>query len=204
MNLRKPGKNTTDMMLLFLLRVQDNNVLPKWYEDTTGLCFDCLEDGDLHITSQHLNPPAAISIYGWGYLARHYCAYANGLPCLFRLRSPPFTLQLKLPHLCVKFWETNYKNALQQVLCKLWFICYLSSYSFVKTCFRNYVFTNHGGISAESITIAKSSLISEPLDMTVHRQVNVHHKHISVGSKFFAKLYETLFEINKPNPSCIG
>ena len=76
--------------------------------------------------------------------------------------------------------------------------------SFVKNWFRNYVFTNHDGISAESITIAKSSLISELLDMTVHRQVNVHHKHISVGSIFFGKLCETLFEINKLNPSCIG
>ena len=70
----------------------------------------------------HLNPPAAISIYGWRYQARHYCAYANGLPCLFCLRAPPFTLQLKLLQPCVSFWETNYKNALQQVLCKLWSI----------------------------------------------------------------------------------
>ena len=70
----------------------------------------------------HLNPPAAISIYGWRYQARHYCAYANGLPCLFCLRAPSFTLQIKLLHPCVSFWGTNYKNALQQVLCKLWFI----------------------------------------------------------------------------------
>ena len=52
MNSHKPGKSTTDMMLLSLLRVQDNSILPKWYEETTGHCFDCLEDGDLHMTSQ--------------------------------------------------------------------------------------------------------------------------------------------------------
>ena len=33
--------------------------------------------------------------------------------------------------------------------------------------------------------------------MTVHRQVNVHQKHISIASNFSAKLYETRFEINK-------
>ena len=58
----------------------------------------------------HLNPPATISIYGWRFQARHYCAYNNGLPCLFRLRAPPFTLQLKLLHSFVSFWETNYKK----------------------------------------------------------------------------------------------
>ena len=35
----------------------------------------------------HLNPLAAISIYEWRYQARHYCTYANGLPCLFHLGS---------------------------------------------------------------------------------------------------------------------
>ena len=75
----------------------------------------------------HLNPPAAISIYGWRYQARHYCAYANGLPCLFCLRAPPFTLQIKLLDPSVSFLGTNYKNALQQVLCKHWSIYYLSS-----------------------------------------------------------------------------
>ena len=55
----------------------------------------------------HLNPPAAIPIYGWRYQARHYCAYANGLPCLFCLRAPPFTLQIKLLHTCVSFLGTN-------------------------------------------------------------------------------------------------
>ena len=44
----------------------------------------------------HLNPPAAISIDGWRNQARHYCAYANGLPCLFCLRASLFTLQIKL------------------------------------------------------------------------------------------------------------
>ena len=87
----------------------------------------------------HLKPSAAISIYGQRYHARHYCAYANGLRCLFCLRAPPFTLQLKLLHPCVTFWVKNYKNALQQDPCNLWFICYLSwSKSFEKYCFRNY------------------------------------------------------------------
>ena len=35
--------------------------------------------------------------------------------------------QIKLLHACVSFLGTYYKNALQQVLCKLWFIYYLSS-----------------------------------------------------------------------------
>ena len=109
MDRRKPGKSITGMMLFSLLSVQDSNILPKWYEETTGLC------------TYYLNPPAAIFIYGWRYQGRHNCAYANGLPCLFRLRAPTFTLQRKLLHPCVIFWETSYKNALQQVLCKLWF-----------------------------------------------------------------------------------
>ena len=86
----------------------------------------------------HLNPPAAISIYGWRYQARHYCAYANGLPCLFCLRAPPFTLNIKLLNPRVNFRRTNYMNSLQQVLCKLWFIYYLSS----STSFEKYWFKN--------------------------------------------------------------
>ena len=70
----------------------------------------------------HLNPPAAIFIYGWRYQARHYCAYDNGLPYLFCLRAPPFTLQLKLLHPYVSFWVTNYKNALQQVLSRRFYL----------------------------------------------------------------------------------
>ena len=50
----------------------------------------------------------------------------------------------------------------------------------------------------------QNSLLSKVLDMTVYRQVNVHHKHISIASNFFAKLCETRFEINKLNLSCIG
>ena len=89
----------------------------------------------------HLNPPAAISIYGWGYQARHYCTYPNGLPCLFYLRAPPFTLQIKLLHPCVSFFGTNQKSALQQVLCKLGFNYYLSSSkSFKKYWFKNFVY----------------------------------------------------------------
>ena len=116
MNQHKPGKSTTGMMLLSLQRVQDSIILPKWYEETAGLCFDCPE---MVTCTYHLNPPAAISIYGRRYQARHYCPYANGLPCLFGLRIPPFTLQLKLLHTCVSLGEINYRNALQQVLCRL-------------------------------------------------------------------------------------
>ena len=126
------------MKLLSLLRVQDNNVLPKWYEKTTRLCFDCPADGDLHIPCQ---PTCSHLSHGWRYQARHYCAYANGLPYLFCWRAPPFTLQIKLLHPCVRLWGTNYKNALQQVLCKLWFFYYLSlSKSFEKCRFENYVY----------------------------------------------------------------
>ena len=66
---------------------------PENYIYTYGaLPFDSPEDGDL---DKLLNPPSTISIFGWRYQARHYCAYANGLPCLFRVRAPSFTLQLK-------------------------------------------------------------------------------------------------------------
>ena len=122
-NQHKPGKSTTGMMLLSLLRVQDNNILPKWYEETTGLCFDCPEDDDLHIPSQ----PTCSHFSLWVEVqAKHCCAYANRVPCLFCLRAPPFTVQIKLLHPCVSFLGTSYKNALQQVLWKLWFIYYLS------------------------------------------------------------------------------
>ena len=52
MNQHQPGKSTTGMMLFSLLRVQDTIIFPKWYEDTTKLCFNCPEDGDLHVPSQ--------------------------------------------------------------------------------------------------------------------------------------------------------
>ena len=137
MTQHKVKKSTTSMILLSLLRVQDNIILPKCYEKTTGICFDSPEDGDLH---KLLNPPSAISVFGWRYQARHYCAYANGLPCLFCLKAPCFTLQRKLLHTCVRFLWTNYKNALQQVLSKLWFIYYLFSWkSFEKCWFKSIV-----------------------------------------------------------------
>ena len=60
-NQHNPGKSTTGMMLPSLLRVQDNNILSKWYEETTGLCFDCPADGDLHIPSQ----PTCSHFYLW-------------------------------------------------------------------------------------------------------------------------------------------
>ena len=49
------------MMLLSLLMVEDNNILPKWYVEITGLCFDCPEDADLHIPSQ----PTCSHFYLW-------------------------------------------------------------------------------------------------------------------------------------------
>ena len=58
MNQRKPRRSTMDMMLLSLLRVQDNYILPKWCEETAGL-FCCPEDGKLHIPitiSTHVQP----------------------------------------------------------------------------------------------------------------------------------------------------
>ena len=89
----------------------------------------------------HLYEPAAISFYGWRYQVRHYCTYADGLKYLFRLRALLFTLQLKLLHHGVSFWEKNYTNAFKQVLCKPWFMYYLySSKSFGKYRFRKYVY----------------------------------------------------------------
>ena len=52
MKRQKPGKSATGMMLLSLLRVQGNNILPKWYEETKGLCFNCPKNGELHMPSQ--------------------------------------------------------------------------------------------------------------------------------------------------------
>ena len=52
MKQHKPGNSTTGMILLSLLRMQDNIILPKWYEDTSGICFDCPDDGGLHIPSE--------------------------------------------------------------------------------------------------------------------------------------------------------
>ena len=52
MNRHQPKKSTTGMMFLFLLRMEDNIILPNKFEETTGLCFDCLGDGYLHIPSQ--------------------------------------------------------------------------------------------------------------------------------------------------------
>ena len=65
-------------------------------------------------------------------------------------------------------------------------------------------------MSAELIVITKNSLLNELLDMTVHKEVNVCHKRISVARKtlifayFSAKLCQTLFEINKLNLPLIG
>ena len=122
----------------------------------------------------HLNPPAAISIYGWRYQAKHYCAYADGLPCLFCLRAPPFTLKLKQLHPCVSFWETIYKNALQQVLCKFWFIYYQhSSKSFEKYWFRNYVYLIH-----QRNTMKRKVLVKQTDSFKVKFDKNVILKYI--------------------------
>ena len=98
-NRHKPEKSTTGMLLLSLLRVQGNNILPRWYEETPGLCFDCPEDNSC---TSHLNPPAVISIYGWRYQARHYCAYANGLLVLPEGTTFYFTNKTT-SHLCNLF-----------------------------------------------------------------------------------------------------
>ena len=136
-NRHKPRKSTTGMLLLSLLRVQDNDILPNGMKRLQGFVLTVQR---VVTCTCHLNPLVAISIYGWRYQAKHYCAYVNGLPCLLCLRAPPFTLQIKLLHPCVSFLGTNYKNALQQVLCKLWFIYYLSSSkSFEKYWFKNFV-----------------------------------------------------------------
>ena len=107
MNRHKPGKNKTGMMLLSLLRVQDNVILPIWYEETTRLFVLTVQW--MVTCTYHLSLPAAISIYGWRYQARFYCAYTNGLSCFFRLRARPFTNYFIL--VCVSLWETNYRNA---------------------------------------------------------------------------------------------
>ena len=122
MNWDKFGKSTTGMMLLFLLRVQDNIILRKWYGETQGPCFDYLEDGDLNIPSE-----TTCSRF---YLWTEVC-----------LRAPPFILQLKLLHPCVTFGKINHRNMLQQVLCRLWFIYYLyPSRSFGKYWFKSCIF----------------------------------------------------------------
>ena len=61
MNRYKPEKSTTGMMLASLLKVQDNIILLKWYEETTGQCFDYPEDDDLHIPSL----PTCSHFYLW-------------------------------------------------------------------------------------------------------------------------------------------
>ena len=62
-------------------------------------------------------------------------------------------------------------------------------------------FTSYGGISAELIITTKNSLINQLSDMTMHREVNVCYKGISVAIKtlifayFSAKLCQTLFKL---------
>ena len=137
MNQHKPGKSKMCMMPLSLLRVQDH-ILPNALKRLQGFVLTVQR---MVTCTYHLTLPAAISIYGWRYQARHYCPCANGLLCLFCLRAPTFTLQLKLLHPCVSFREMNYKNVLQQVLCNPWLIYYLSlSKSFGKYWCRNYVY----------------------------------------------------------------
>ena len=54
-----------DMMLLSLLRVQDNYIPPKWCEETAG-AFLLSRGWQTAHTNYHLNPCAAISIMGEG------------------------------------------------------------------------------------------------------------------------------------------
>ena len=69
--------------------------------------------------------------------------------------------------------------------------------------------TNHDGINPELIAIIKTSVFKEFMGMTVHREVNVRHKHINVTREtlifenFSAKLSQTPFEINNLNLSGI-
>ena len=66
-------------------------------------------------------------------------------------------------------------------------------------------FTNHGGTSVELITVTKTNLLYEFLDMIVRRQV-MPHNYISIARKtlifeyFSAKLCQMFFEINNLNP----
>ena len=70
--------------------------------------------------------------------------------------------------------------------------------------------TNPGRISAELMIVTKNSLLNELLGMMVHREVNVHHKHIIVAGKglifayFSVKLCQMFFGINKLNLPGIG
>ena len=70
-------------------------------------------------------------------------------------------------------------------------------------------FTSHSGISAKLITITNTSLLNELLDMTMHREVNIRHKHINLAKKtlifeyFSAKFCHMLFEMNKLILSCL-
>ena len=98
------------MLLLSLLRVQDNDILPNGMKRLQGFVLTVQR---VVTCTRHLNPLVAISIYGWRYQAKHYCAYVNGLPCLLCLRAPPFTLQIKLLHPFLSFLGTDYKNTLQ-------------------------------------------------------------------------------------------
>ena len=60
----------------------------------------------------HLNTSVAIFIYEWRYQARHYCAYAYGLPYLFRLRALPFTSQTT--SILCRLLGTNYRNVFRK------------------------------------------------------------------------------------------
>ena len=103
----------------------------------------------------------------------------------------------------LRFSDALRENGLKE---KPTFLLWLRIFSFLLVI--NYLlfdfFTKFGGISAKSITITKNSLLSELLDMTIHKQVNVHDKHISETSNFSAKCFWKFLEFNKLNLSCIG
>ena len=121
----KPGKTTTGMMLLSLLIVQGNNILPKWYEETTGLYFDYRSRGwwPSHNILTHLQ---SFLFMGGGTRLDIIAHMLMGCHACFAWGYHLF---------CVSFLGTNYKNVLQQVLCKLWFIYYLSSSKSFEKCF---------------------------------------------------------------------
>ena len=119
-----------------------------------------------------------------------------------------------------KLLGKNYKNALQQVLCKLGSIYYIySSKYFGKYWFRNHVYLisskklkETNGFSKEDSFI-KKSLWHRCFPVNFGNfQGHLFLQNTSGGcflktlifEYFSVKLSETLFEINKLNRSCIG
>ena len=85
----KPGKTPGMMMLLSLL--EGCKTIKSCQNGMKRLQGFVLTVQTMMTCTYHLNPPAAISVYGWRCQARHliiYCTCAmDGLPCLFCLRA---------------------------------------------------------------------------------------------------------------------